>query len=324
METVKILFLTKLGEGLVGAPQTYHEFEQAVGKITECKWAGEGWGDYKQGESMDETVQRVMPDCDWVIAEKNNTWSLPEKRDYRVGVFLSDIHGKHNLGIGTPDGFFKLVDEAGFDAVFLKYLEIHARASDPHLFKKLHTKVYHLPWSVDVNKHRWERKRVDVSFIGSHEYNIYPIRSEVWNELQWVSKGYGCVLSPSPRGKTYSRKVDDLKDKYYVGDRYIKLLNQTKIMIFDSSIYRYPVQKYFESMASACLVLSDEPSTAKELGFVDGETYIKISTGDWKQKLKECLTDYDSFKHVARNGLRNIVLNHCHEIRAKQFLEMLQ
>lgn len=327
MEDLNILFLTRKGEGCVGAPQTFYEFEQAVGRIANCKWAGKDWSLHRPGEDMRGTVERVMPDADWVIVDRDDTWATPKNRWFKVGMFLSDLHGKHSMRIGSPEEFMRLINGAGFDAVFMKYLEIHGfREVNPLLFmKSLKGRIHFLPWSVDVSKHRWGEKTVDAAFMGSHQPRVYPLRDAMWNGMPHVCGRHSFIRVSTPTtGGTYERKVDKLMEKHYVGDKYVDALNHSKILLFGSSIYRYPVQKYFEGSASGCLLLCDEPSNAKELGFVDGETYIKVNLHNWGDKLKYCLENYDEVKHVAENGMRNTVEKHSHEKRAQEFLGMLR
>lgn len=321
---MKILFLTRKGDGLVGAPHTYHEFEQAVGKEAECMWAGRDWPLYSAKESIDLTVKRVMPDADWVIVDKNKLERAlsPKKRSYHVGVFISDLHGKFTHGIRNPTQFRDYLNQLNYDAFFLKYLEVHGCGVNPHLFEEgLRGKVFHLPWSIDAKKHNWRRKKHDVAFIGAVG-ETYPLRTEIYANLYHVARGYNIICCTSPRGKTFDRSWDNYENGY-VGERYVDLLNETKIMIFGCSKYRYPVQKYFESTGSGCLVLSDQPSSAKKLGFIDGKTYADINTFDWETVLRYCLENYDSVKHIARGGLKNTLMNHSHEARAREFVEML-
>ena len=84
------------------------------------------------------------------------------------------------------------------------------------------------------------------------------------------------------------------------------------------------MQKYFESASSGCISLCDEPSRAKELGFVDGETFVKVDRDNWSDKLMNCLDNYDSYKRLIRASLKNVLMNHNHEKRATEFLEMLR
>lgn len=326
MDEVKTLFLTRKGEGYVGAPQTFHEFEQAVGRIATCKWAGENWPLYKHGEPIRETVKRVMPDADWVMVDRDNTWEPPQSRRFKIGIFLSDLHGKYNMGVGSPEGFVNLINNAGFDAVFMKYMEVHGcRNVNPRLFQRaLNCHTHFLPWSVDTVSHRWGDKNVDIAFMGSHQPRIYPLRSDMWNRLPSICGDHSMIRTLTPGGGTYGRRVAELKHRSYVGDRYVDALNRSKTLLFDSSIYRYPVQKYFEGSASGCILLCDEPSTAKELGFVDGETYVKVCVGDWTEKFLYCLEQYDDVRHIGEAARRNAVEKHTHKRRAEEFLRMLR
>jgi len=267
-----------------------------------------------------------MPGADWVFVDRDNGWKTPAHRNYRVGAFLSDLHGKHNMGIGTPEGFLSLVNEAGFDAVFVKYGELHGfeRICPEKFLEDLGCPAYFLPWSVDVSKHRWEEKNIDAVVSGSRHLHIYPLRHSMWSNIIPTCKGYRVVRASTPGGGTYGRLVSELRATHYVGERYTDLLNHSKVLLFDSSIYRYPVQKYFEGAASGCLLLCDEPSTARELGFVDGETYIRVGLHNWKETLLHCLENYDDMRHIAEAGMRNMVKNHSHEKRAGEFLGMLQ
>lgn len=326
MDKTRILFLTHRGEGLVGAPQTFHEFEQAVGKLADCEWAGIGWPKHREGESMSETVRRIMPDTDWVFADRDDGWKTPTFRSYRVGAFLSDLHGKHNMGVGTPEGFLSLINRANFDAVFVKYMELHGfqRINPERFLEGLKCPAHFLPWSMDVSKHHWEEKNIDVVTSGSRHPSIYPLRYNMWNNIIPLCKGYKVVRASTPGGGTYGRIVSKLKATHYVGERYLDLLNHTRILLFDSSIYRYPVQKYFEGSASGCLLLCDEPSTAEELGFVDNKTYVKVGLGDWRQKLLYCLQNYEGMKYIAEAAMKNMREKHSHEKRAQEFLETLK
>ena len=267
-----------------------------------------------------------MPDADWVIVDRDNTWYTPRTRRYRVGVFLSDLHGKHNMGVGTPDGFLRLVNGARFDAVFLKYLEVHGCGyTDPQLFQKgLNCPHHFLPWSVDVEKHKPQEKDIDVAFMGSHQPRIYPLRSDMYARVLRAAEGYRVLRTFTPGGGTYGRRVDKLRVRAYVGDRYSDALNRSKVLLFGSSIYRYPVQKYFEGAASGCVLLCDEPASAHRLGFIDGETYMRVNISNWVGVMRRCLENYDEFKRVGENARRLAAERHSHEVRAKEFLRMLQ
>ena len=319
---MRVLFLTRYGEHVVGAPSTFHGFEQAVGKIVDCKWAGTGYVDHEEGENVDETVQRIMPDADWVIVDKNTLLPAKQLRNYRVGVFLSDLHGKYSHGLRTPKAFLDHLNTLNYDAFFLKYMEVHGTEFDPYLFKEgLNGDVYHLPWSVDCDRFQPKKKQVDVTFIGAVG-KVYPLRQSMWSGVHSACKGYKVVRETSPRGRTFERDTRTLNHRY-VGDAYSDLLNDSRIVLLGSSIYRYPVQKYFEASASGALILADSPSTAKYLEFVDGKTFFEVNVESWRDRLQHCLDNPSVVRAVSSYGLNTTVTHHSHKTRAKQFIEML-
>ena len=319
----RILFLTRYGEHLVGAPSTYHGFEQAVGKQATCKWAGKGYPDYKEGESMGETVSRVMPDADWVIDDKNRFQKLEQGRNYSVAVMISDLHGKHSHGIGTPRGFCDLINDCGYDAVFSKYEKVHGTGFNADIFKeRLRVPFHSLPWSVDTGKFTGGEKTVDVTFIGAIG-KPYPLRTAMYDGVYYAARGYKVVRETSPKGRTFDRTFNSYPDSY-VGTRYSDLLNQTRIMLFGCSKFRYPVQKYFESMASGCLILSDQPSSAKTLGLRDRETYVDVNINEWEYELNKYLEDVEACAKIADNARRYAHTHHSHLVRAAEFVEMLR
>ncbi|HUW44770.1 MAG TPA: glycosyltransferase [Dehalococcoidia bacterium] len=324
---MKILFLRRRCEGLVGAPGKYHEFEQAVGKLAECQWAGEGWPLHKPNEFMNETVKRVMPDADWVF-DRDDGFNPPSNRHYKVGAFLSDLHGKWSKNIQTPRGFVNLINTAGYDAVFLKYLHIYGTSAPPDLFlKSLNPRVYFLPWSVDPDKFKPLEKTIDAAFLG-RKGPVYPLRNRLWRELPQFcgERRLRLLMREPPKLESFKRKISDYKgdSRYIVGEDYEKTLGQTRMLLFGSSRYRYAIQKYTEGASTGCLVMADEPSDAAALGLVDGETYVTITATNWKHKLDYYLGHPSEAERIAGNGRRLILERHTHRHRAEEFLRSLE
>lgn len=324
MIDLRILWLTDKGDGYVGAPQTQYGFEQAVAEKCECKFAGPGWEDYVPNEPLVETVRRVMPDCDWVIDRDNNMHvGKPTPRRYKIGHFISDIHAKHYYGVSSPVAYAQMINQSGYDAVFLRYKELHGTKYRPDAFWDwIQCDKHWVPWSVDDKFYSPKPKNIDVAFLGSIG-NCYPLRNEIWDSLYYVVRGYHVLREEAPRGKTYERSVESLKEGYYVGEKYRDALAETRNLIFGCSIYKYPLQKFFEGMASKCLVLCNAPSNAKQLGFINGETYVEIYEGDWEKTLTYILENPKVGDRIRRNGLKNVLMNHTHDKRAQEFIKVL-
>lgn len=298
-----------------------------MAKQCECKFAGEGWSDYVPNESIDETVKRLYGTNypDWVIDKDNNLHEKkPKNRRYKIGHFMSDLHGKHHYDITSPVEYAKLVNEAEYDAVFMRYPLLYGTSYQPKVIHDWITCDKHwVPWSVDDKYYHPKVKKTDVAFIGTTGA-CYPLRNMIWENLYYVARGYKVLREQAPRGKTYERSVDSLKEKHLVGERYRDALAEVRILLFGCSIYRYELQKFFEAPASGCLVMSNAPAMAKRLGFIDGETYVEVDEGNWEDKLIEVLEDEYLVKRIARKGMKNVLMNHNHDKRASQFLEVLQ
>lgn len=321
---MNILFMTRKGEGLVGAPATYHGFEMAVGEQAECQWAGKGWELHKEGERLNDTVRRVMPDADWVIVDKNEFKPVPKKKTYKTGVMLSDLHAKWSHNINNPMGFIKLINSCNYNAVFMKYLRIHGCGVSHNVFLKgLEAQAYHLPWSIDPAEYHPKKKDIDAAFIGAHGAT-YPLRSSMWKGILYAGRGYKVVRAQSPKGKTFERDADRLKTEHYVGEKYADVLGRTKMMLFGSSKYRYFVQKYVEAGMSGCCILSDAPADARRLGFVPNYSFVEVNEYDWEENLMYLLENPLEAQKIGRNCLNACRSMHTHEVRAKEFIHMLR
>lgn len=326
---MKVLFLRRKGEGTIAAARHYHDFEQEVGKLVDGVWAGKGWSLYVENELFERTVERVMPDADWVIDRERNT-PLPHNRDYKVACYLSDLHSRGGAKIkNDPEKHIELINRVGYDAVFLKYEEIHSFNLDPHIFmNELEPHVFFLPWSVDTEEFKPKRtKRWDIAFIGTVRGRVYPFRAILERDLSDFCRQRNLRILFSKRaGNLTSFTNQQLYNHpdYYFGPRYADALSKTSFFVFGCSIFRYPLVKYFESSASGCVAVANEPSSAEKLGFVDGETYVSVTKENWKSKLDYYLEHPEEANNIAINARKLILERHTHEIRAKQFVKCLR
>jgi len=326
---LRILFLRRRGEKTIAAGRHYHELEQEVGKLAECLWAGKGWPLYREGELFEETVERVMPDADWVV-DRERSMPIPNNRNYGVACYLSDLHGRGSAGIrNDPQAHVDFVNQLGYDAAFLKYEEIYSFYVNPRIFlDELKPKTFFLPWSVDEEEFKPDKqKNWDIAFIGSTRGRVYPLRSMLERSLPAFCRDRGLRLLFSRRTNVQTsftnQQLYDHPD-YYFGPRYADALSKTRFFIFGCSIFRYPLAKYFESMAAGCVVFANEPASAEKLGFIDGKTYVSISEKNWEDRLDYYLRHQEEADDIATNARKLIIEKHTHKIRAKQFMKYLK
>jgi len=267
-----------------------------------------------------------MPYAEWVI-DKDDNFTTPRERRFKVGLFVSDLHGKWSYLIGRPEGFIKLIARANYDAVFLRYRQVLSAGCDPDIFFNRLSNANWVPWSVDGEFfHPRSEKRWDITFLGAHSPKFYPLRDQLWRGLPAFcnSEGLRLLRRESPPGKTFERRFNTLKNRYVVGHRYADVLRRSRIFIFGCSKFRYPLQKFFEGMASGCLVMADRPTNAEELGFIDGETFVQIGGKNWRDRVRHYLRHPGEMERIANNGRKLILEKHTHHKRAKDFARLLR
>ena len=324
---MNILFLTERSDNNVGV-LNYHGLEMAVGEIAECKWAGSGWTLHKNGESVTDTVKRVMPDADWVVCPRETLIDVAHS-SFKTCIMVTDLHGKWNWGLNTPMQFAETLNKAGYDIIFSRYREVHGCNCNPHLFQQvLGDKFKWLPWSMDKDYYyRFKGEpEYDVLFLGSVHPNKYPLRhSIITNLAEFCQKNkFNFHTSTGIGVPVWEAKIDQLEKKGYpVGMNYARLLGKSRVVIFGNSKFKYPLQKNFEVRAAGCLAMSNAPAGDEELGFKDGVDYVNIDTQSWQAKLLYYLQNWDEGEKIAERGRQLFLERHTHEVRARELVEVL-
>lgn len=324
---LKILFLTEKGDNIVAEPSNYYGLEQEIAKIVDCEFAGVGWEDHRDGETIDETVHRLYGthSPDWVIDRDNNLEEFRgHARSYRIGLFISDLHGKHHYNLDALQ-YYQALSKSGYDALFMRYT--HLKTTDVR--RRIKVPTHFVPWSVDTNTFYTREKTVDVTFCGAVDPTVYPLRTKIYQELPHIIKNNPIKTSVSYISKTipqgfYGSTISQWKGvkNVYVGEAYADLLGRSLISIFDCSIYRYPILKYFESMASGCCVLADTPACCIELGMY--KKFYPIDYKDWIKPLYYYLDSPNKAKRMGHKASNFIREKHSHRVRADEFVRLLK
>jgi len=333
---MRILFLTPRDTDKPGGRVKRHELENEIAKHIECIWAGKGWSRYEDEKTIGETVNRIYGAYppDWVICT-NDQQKLDPQRKYKVCKILSDLHGlykysiRHPLGYRDPLSYIDILNNAGYDLYLTRYKHLlNAGVPKDIFYKKLDGKVEWLPWSIDENYYRPQKKTIDVTFIGTVS-KVYPLRKQIWEKLPGLCEKQGFTYFRSRRPSRI-KFIRSLKEKIFNqefihGKKYAEILGRTRIFIFGPSIYKYPIQKYFEGMASKCLVMADEPAGGQELGFIDNETYVRINKLNWEERLVSYLTNNESeTKRISEKGYKLVKDKHTHSTRAGELIKILE
>jgi hypothetical protein len=168
-----------------------------------------------------------------------------------------------------------------------------------------------VPTDMFYNQH-FERT-IDVFLAGCYNI-IYPIRVAMWKWL--FNNGFN--------GKTVGTLKVIINAKRFLYPEYLNILCVSKITAFDGGLFKFPVMKYWESMATESLCLADLPLDYKALGLVPNENMVEINMYNFMDKWKYYLENDEERKRITRNGLNLILQKHSDKCRAKQLLVQLE
>jgi glycosyltransferase involved in cell wall biosynthesis len=305
--------------------------------VPEMLFAGPGYPAYIPGETVDQTVKRLMPDADWVIdtsffAERK----LNPSRSYKVACFLADMHYNYALG-GGPEKICEAFNAVGYDAVITLIKHLNIAGGYPNLWqidpayyeKHLKMPILHSPACIDPTVFRdlHLKRDIDASFLGCAVLPFYPIRYSIATNLPaWgPTMGLNVVVGgPPEHTEPYKKHIPTLyKQGAIVGERYVEYLNRSKCFLFDSSIFGYTVYKFFEAQACGCVAMSDPPLDMEAVHLVPEENFIPITISNWSTRLMEVLKDEGLRERVAKAGYESTMKYNTAAVRARALLDFL-
>lgn len=224
-------------------------------------------------------------------------------------VLMEDQHGNMvSKYIG------KACNDFDFNMFFVRYKNPTKRFHQ-YLYKK---KVIWLPHSIDptIFKDYELQKEIGVLSVGNMNERTYPIRNKIHRELQKESY-YKNIRRPG-------EKMDP-KGYWPVGVDYAKLINKSKISSSSTSIYNYPVLKFFEIPACRTVLISDYIPELEELGFIPDKNMIRVGKNSNIKKIVESYMENNKkIKSISNEGYKLIHSRHTSDIRAKEFIKSIE
>lgn len=347
---MRILFMTENFEDTV-CIQAHYYLEQAIGKIAQCRWAGAGHPHHQLNENMAHTINRVMSRVNWVIyydfgvMKRQVVVDIPPKgrnRRYKVAAYVGDLHRE-------PKKYVRHLNNCGWDALLMAYTELGRQVTYetkrrqrrfvrrpialeqiPKNYYKKNLKIPFLHMAPNVSPEMFrpfdEPKQFDATFLGAVGLACYPLRNDIWRELpEYAEKmGWNSLLRRTPPGPSLDRKISRLQGRHLVGERYARALSASKIFIFGTSVFNYPLLKFFEGMACKTCVMADTPLHAEELHLVPDWNFVAINRRNWKEKLKYYLENDDEREEIAQRGYETVMKYHTSDVRAREVVDFLR
>ncbi|RSL29030.1 glycosyltransferase family 1 protein [Salibacterium salarium] len=227
-----------------------------------------------------------------------------DKINISKGIWLNDIHSK-------PIKKRQFIKENKIDIVFGFYRDAFYQG-----FPDLVDKFIWLPRHANLSVFRdyGFEKTIDYLLMGAISPKVYPVRSKIAQEMPKV-KGFIHHKHPGHRFFKGEEKKNAL-----IGRNYAMEINKAKIFFTDDSIYKYPINKYFEIPACNTLLLATGSKELRDLGFKDNETFVEINENNYLEKARYYLTNEKERNRIAKQGYELVRKRHSTEVRAKQFV----
>lgn len=288
------LFPRQLWERKV-SPARRHSI-RALKKVAHLEMTGQGWGGYNEEKTVNENIDRLMPNCDAVIwykplGQENRFESLKGCRDVRVPTVL-----RFNEAWWSDRLAAKEVEETRSSIVVIHH------ENDRHQFDGVDAKVVHIPHGADrevfFGKKPHSERGIDFLLTGVQSKEIYPLRERFANLIR-SGKIKGEIRRHPGYRKSNLKECDDEVQNY------AEHLGDAKISLVCSSRYGYPLAKYVESAMSGCLVLGDMPEKPP----VHFENFVapvtnEMSDGTLVKIMKEWIENDKAREQTAIRGQR--------------------
>jgi len=156
----------------------------------------------------------------------------------------------------------------------------------------------------------------DINFLlmGCTVRKYYPVRHKM---LAVMKKHQGFVYHEHPGYK------DIQSEKAIVSLEYAKEINRSKMFLSCDSVFHYPLRKYYEVLASKTLLLASSSQELKDLGFIPSIHYASVTEEDFEEAAIYYLEHEEERTRIAEEGYRFIHQKHSLEVRASEFIEMV-
>ncbi|MGG0718524.1 glycosyltransferase [Robertmurraya massiliosenegalensis] len=301
---VKVLYITNDTSTLIVKNFLY--LEQALSELTTLKiWRKSG--------SIQTILKKLQFDPDFILIQNDiSNQLIPyiqglSKISIPVGLIVNDVYRfKEPRRIFIKKNNINYV----FSIIRKQFLDIYPEYSNrlkwfPHFIQPEIYKDYQLS------------KDIDLLLMGSTD-NIYPLRQKI---VKAYENNPNFIYHPHPG---YGDVTNKEKGGYFIGEKYARELNRSKIFFTSPSIYLYPVMKYFEALACKTLLLAPTFEELEALGFKPGTHFIPINESNFKEKATHYLNHDEERKKITEMGYAFVHQNHSLMVRAKQLVEEIE
>jgi len=242
----KLWFINKLSR------VRFHQIE-AIGELADVTWSGTGWDNYNKEKTVEDNLLQIysgkLPDliiCFDPLNLKGLKQATPKKC-----IMMNEMH--------APDGNRQSAHDLmrPFDIVICHHLN---EMNNP-FFADMRYKFVNIPHCAHSNifKDYEQPKTYDVLLVGELRLEKYKLRKRFIPIIKKLRKqGWKANIFNRPAGNT----PDAVTGKYL--HQFARVINQTKICLTCSSIYKCAFGKYVEIPMCRSLLAADLPDERHE------------------------------------------------------------
>jgi hypothetical protein len=224
------------------------------------------------------------------------------------GILIHDLHRDNEI-------HSKYVIENDINLVFTYYRDAFLR-----FYPELADRMVWFPKHINpyIFKDYQLPKEINYLMMGATYKKFYPLRSYI---LRKMVNQPGFVYHGHPGYRDFT---EEEMEKLYIGEKYAKEINRAKIFFTCDLILKYPISKYFEVLACNTLLLATGSQELRDLGFIDGETFVEITRQNFLQKARYYLEHEEERLEIAKRGFDMVHQNYRTEQRAKDFVKTIK
>lgn len=301
---MKILFRSHNFTGKRNA-HIHQGFFDALAKVAEVKFSGKGF-DGTRDNTLKELLERYEKPDVVVFYTLDKGWTYEAnkvKGIFKVLIACDKSRNWERIQAWNESHDVNL---------------IATKKPAPELEDKLHIPTESLLHSIDptIFKDYGLEKKYDTSFFGEFKAGAYTDRKKYCEAIvKWKKYKY----------KFGGRDCPGAEDVGFVPVNDVaKIYNQTKICFVNPSMRQFLLSRYFEVPACKAMLLCQNTLGLQD-AFEKDKHYIMFENlGDFREKLDYYLEHDDERQKITDAGHKHVMSYHTHEIRAKQFVEMIK
>ncbi|WP_043978871.1 glycosyltransferase [Priestia megaterium] len=201
----------------------------------------------------------------------------------------------------------------------ISYLFSVVRNKFYEIYPEYINKMEWLPHFVntDVFKDYGLIKNIDLLMIGAIN-DFYPLRQKI---IQYYKENNNFIYHGHPGYRDFNKEEEK---RIYIGKKYAREINKSKIFFTCPSIFNYPIKKYFQALACKSLLLAPTFKELEDLGFIPNVHFVEINKDNFKEKASHYLNNVEDREKITEQGYQFIHQNHSLKIRAQQLVDKLE